>query len=38
MSLLKDDEIAESGAASREVFREISVSTRLTRKETRNLD
>ena len=37
MSLLKDDEIAEA-ALRREVFREISVSTRLTRKETRNLD
>jgi hypothetical protein len=37
MSLLKDDEIAEA-AQRREVFREISVSTRLTRKETRNLD
>jgi len=37
MSLLKDDEIAKA-AQRREVFREISVSTRLTRKETRNLD
>ena len=37
MSLLKDDEIA-GAALRREVFREISVSTRLTRKETRNLD
>jgi hypothetical protein len=37
MSLLKDDEIAEA-AQRREVFREISVSTRLTRKETRSLD
>ena len=37
MSLLKDDEIADA-AQRREVFREISVSTRLTRKEARNLD
>ncbi|MDQ2835214.1 MAG: ribbon-helix-helix protein, CopG family [Acidobacteriota bacterium] len=37
MSLLKDQEIT-SAAQRREVFREISVSTRLTRKETRNLD
>ena len=37
VSLLKDDEIADA-AQRREVFREISVSTRLTRKETRNLD
>jgi hypothetical protein len=37
MSLLKDDEIADA-AQRREVFREISVSTRLTRKETRRLD
>lgn len=37
MSLLKDDEIADA-AQRREVFREISVSTRLTSKETRNLD
>jgi hypothetical protein len=37
MSLLKDDEIAEA-AERREVFREVSVSTRLTRKEARNLD
>jgi hypothetical protein len=37
MSLLKDEEIAEA-AERREVFRDISVSTRLTRKETRNLD
>ena len=37
MSLLKDDDIADA-AQRREVFREISVSTRLTRKETRNLD
>ena len=37
MSLLRHDEIAET-AQRREVFREISVSTRLTRKETRNLD
>jgi hypothetical protein len=37
MSLLSDDDIAEA-ALRREVFRESSVSTRLTRKETRNLD
>jgi len=37
MSLLNDDDIAEA-AQRREVFRERSVSTRLTRKETRNLD
>ena len=37
MSLLSDDDIAEA-AQRREVFRERSVSTRLTRKETRNLD
>jgi hypothetical protein len=37
MSLLSDNEIAEA-AQRREVFRERSVSTRLTRKETRNLD
>jgi hypothetical protein len=37
MSLLKDDEIAEA-AERREVFREVSVSTRLTRKDARNLD
>jgi hypothetical protein len=37
MSLLSDDDIAEA-AQRREVFRESSVSTRLTRKETRNLD
>ena len=37
MSLLKDDGIAEA-AERREVFREVSVSTRLTRKEARNLD
>jgi Ribbon-helix-helix protein, copG family len=37
MSLLSDDDIAEV-AQRREVFRESSVSTRLTRKETRNLD
>jgi Ribbon-helix-helix protein, copG family len=37
MSLLSDDDIAEA-ARRREVFRESSVSTRLTRKETRNLD
>ena len=37
MSLLSDDDIAEA-ALRREVFRERSVSTRLTRKETRNLD
>jgi hypothetical protein len=37
MSLLSDDDITEA-AQRREVFRESSVSTRLTRKETRNLD
>ena len=37
MSLLSDDDIAEA-AQRREVFRESSVSTRLTRKETRDLD
>jgi hypothetical protein len=37
MSLLSDDDIAEA-AQRREVFRERSVSTRLTRQETRNLD
>jgi hypothetical protein len=37
MSLLSDDDIAEA-ALRREVFRESSVSTRLTRKETRSLD
>jgi hypothetical protein len=37
MSLLSDDDIAEA-AQRREAFRESSVSTRLTRKETRNLD
>jgi hypothetical protein len=37
MSLLSDDDIAEA-AQRREVFRERSVSTRLTRNETRNLD
>jgi hypothetical protein len=37
MSLLSDDDIAEA-AQRREVFRERSVSTRLTCKETRNLD
>ena len=37
MSLLSDDDIAEA-AQRREVFRVSSVSTRLTRKETRNLD
>lgn len=37
MSLLSDGDIAEA-AQRREVFRESSVSTRLTRKETRNLD
>jgi hypothetical protein len=37
MSLLSDDDIAEA-AQRREVFRERSVSTRLTRKETRDLD
>jgi Ribbon-helix-helix protein, copG family len=37
MPLLSDDDIAEA-AQRREVFRESSVSTRLTRKETRNLD
>jgi hypothetical protein len=37
VSLLSDDDIAEA-AQRREVFRESSVSTRLTRKETRNLD
>ena len=37
MSLLRDHDIAEA-AQRREVFRERSVSTRLTRKETRNLD
>jgi hypothetical protein len=37
MSLLSDDDIAEA-AQRREVFRERSVSTRLTRKETRSLD
>ena len=37
MSLLSDDDLAEA-AQRREVFRESSVSTRLTRKETRNLD
>ena len=37
MPVLKDEEIAEV-AQRREVFRESSVSTRLTRKETRNLD
>lgn len=37
MSLLKDDGIAEA-AERREVFREVSVSTRLTRKEARTLD
>jgi len=37
MSLLKDDGIADA-VQRREVFREISVSTRLTRSETRNLD
>ncbi len=37
MSLFSDDDIAEA-AQRREVFRESSVSTRLTRKETRNLD
>jgi hypothetical protein len=37
MSVLSDDDIAEA-ARRREVFRESSVSTRLTRKETRNLD
>ena len=37
MSLLSDDDIGEA-ALRREVFRESSVSTRLTRKETRNLD
>ena len=37
MSLLSDDDIAEA-AQRREVFRESSVSTRLTRKETWNLD
>jgi Ribbon-helix-helix protein, copG family len=37
MPLLSDDDIAEA-AQRREVFRESSVSTRLTRKETRDLD
>jgi hypothetical protein len=37
MSLLSDDDIAEA-AQRREVFRERSVSTRLTHKETRSLD
>lgn len=37
MSLLSDGDIAEA-ARRREVFRESSVSTRLTRKETRDLD
>lgn len=37
MSLLNDETIAEA-AQRREAFRESSVSTRLTRKETRNLD
>jgi hypothetical protein len=37
MSLLSDNDIAEA-AQRREVFRERSVSTRLTRNETRNLD
>jgi hypothetical protein len=37
MSLLSDGDIAEA-AQRREVFRERSVSTRLTRNETRNLD
>ncbi|WP_348270146.1 ribbon-helix-helix protein, CopG family [Edaphobacter paludis] len=37
MSLLSDDDIAEA-AQRREVFRESNVSTRLTRKEARNLD
>lgn len=37
MSLLSDDDIAEA-AQRREVFRVSSVSTRLTSKETRNLD
>jgi len=37
MSLLSDDDLAEA-AQRREVFRESSVSTRLTRKETRSLD
>jgi hypothetical protein len=37
MSLLSNDDIAES-ARRREVFRESSVSTRLTRKETWSLD
>jgi Ribbon-helix-helix protein, copG family len=37
MTLLSDDAIVEA-AERREVFRESSVSTRLTRKETRSLD
>ena len=37
MPLLSDDDIAET-AQRREVFRESSVSTRLTRNETRDLD
>ncbi len=37
MSLLSDDDIAEA-AQRREAFRVSSVSTRLTGKETRNLD
>ena len=37
MSLFSDDDIAEA-AQRREVFRERSVSTRLTRKETQDLD
>ncbi len=37
MSLLSDEDITEA-AQRREAFRESSVSTRLTRRETRNLD
>ncbi len=37
MPALIEDEVAEA-AQGREVFRECSVSTRLTRNETRNLD